>query len=340
MSRSLLIDSTKALASQLIVLHHLALYSPMADTLAGAWPRLLELIEEHGRLAVQPFLVMGGFLAARSLQAVAGHSPGRLILQRYLRLAPALAIALLLVVGATWCLGPHLAGQDWVSPPPTWRELLAHLLLLQDVLGIPALSAGVWYVAIDFQLYALLAALAWACGRGGQGLADSAAPMIVALGAAASLLVFNRDSDWDEWAPYFLSAYGLGVLAAWAQASAHARRWWLALMALLLLDGLAEPRVRPLLAMATALALYGASHLRWRPGSTAGAVLGLLSRWSYGVFVAHFAAIVLVSGLWLQWGGQGLGAALAATAVACLLGLALGALIEAADARLVGRWRR
>lgn len=338
MSRSLLIDSTKALASQLIVLHHLALYSPMADTLALAWPRLLAFIEVHGRLAVQPFLVMGGFLAARSLQSMGRHCLPQLILQRYLRLAPPLAMALVLVVGVSWWLGPHLAGQDWVSPLPTWQALLAHLLLLQDVLEIPALSAGVWYVAIDFQLYALLAALAWACGRAGRPLAESAAPVLVALGAAASVLVFNRDPDWDDWAPYFLSAYGLGVLAAWAQVSQRARRCALALVLLILLEWMAQPRERPLLALGTAAALYTASHLRWPAHAPGAALLGMLSRLSYGVFVAHFAAIVLVSGLWLQWGGEGLGAALVAAALTCLLGLGLGALIEAASARLAARW--
>ena len=40
MTRSALIDSVKALTSQLIVLHHLALYSPMADWLTEAWPRI------------------------------------------------------------------------------------------------------------------------------------------------------------------------------------------------------------------------------------------------------------------------------------------------------------
>src|SRR5659263_202789 len=42
-----------------------------------------------------------------------------------------------------------------VSAAPTLLQVLAHVLLLQDVTGQEALSAGVWYVAIDLQLFAM-----------------------------------------------------------------------------------------------------------------------------------------------------------------------------------------
>lgn len=38
-------------------------------------------------------------------------------------------------------------------------QLLAHALLLQDLLDYEALSTGVWYVAIDLQLFALATVL-------------------------------------------------------------------------------------------------------------------------------------------------------------------------------------
>lgn len=343
MSRSLLIDSIKVLASQLIVLHHLVSYSPMAEPLAAAWPLLVGWIEQDGRLAVQPFLVMGGFLAARSMARVSGLQVAALLAQRYLRLAPQLLLALLGVMAATHMFSHQLGGADWLSPLPSWREFLAHLLFLQDVLGIPAISAGVWYVAIDFQLYGMLVLCAWGCGRSGRELADSAAPALVALGTCLSILIFSRNPDLDIWGPYFLSAYGLGVLAAWAQRSSKAQRWGSLVLAVLALDWLMDPRERPLWALATALGLYSSglpqqTATPWRDGR----VLQWLSDLSYSVFVGHFAVIILISGLWMRWSASGTAAALAAVIASLALSVALGALIEAVARPLIqtgARWK-
>lgn len=343
MNRSALIDATKAMASQLIVLHHLALYAPMTDAIAAVWPQLMAFVSEHGRLAVQPFLVIGGFLTAQSLERRRGLSPLPLMAQRFLRLAPPLWLALLLVVLATALVGRWLAHADWLSPLPSVGTVLAHLFLLQDVLGVPALSAGVWYVAIDFQLFALFALLAWAFGAAGPPLAETAAPLLAALATAVSIVVFSRVPALDVWAIYFLSAYGLGALAAWAVGQPRARVWFVLTLAVLVVDWLFAPRARPLLALATALALYGAAHLRW-PAS-AGVERALpravhfLADASYGVFVGHFAVIILVSGLWQALGLSGLGPALVFTGLAWALAIALGAGLQRAAERWTPRWR-
>ena len=45
-TRSTLIDTLKILASQLIVLHHLSVYSPMAHVLGESHPTLLGVLGE------------------------------------------------------------------------------------------------------------------------------------------------------------------------------------------------------------------------------------------------------------------------------------------------------
>ena len=62
-----LINLMKAGAAQLIVLHHLAFYGPMSDHVRPMWPSLIEWLSDTARIAVQVFLVIGGFLAAKSL---------------------------------------------------------------------------------------------------------------------------------------------------------------------------------------------------------------------------------------------------------------------------------
>ncbi|RFP79619.1 acyltransferase [Hydrogenophaga borbori] len=335
MNRSALIDSLKALASQLIVLHHLSLYAPMTDWIADAWPRLVQFLYEDGRYAVQPFLVIGGFLTAQSLSKRRDLAPVPLIWQRYLRLVPQFLVALALVVLATGWLGPELAQHDWVSPLPSVGQFLAHLFFLQDVLGVPSLSAGAWYVAIDLQLFGLFALLACFAARSSTPLADSFVPLVVAVATVASIEVFSRRPTLDVWAIYFLSAYGLGALAAWARGGARAALCWWLVAALLALDWLQDPRARPILALATALALYAGSHLSWR------AVLGPvrravehLSDVSYSVFVCHFAVIIVVSGLWERLDRGGLGQAWLWTALAWAAVLLLGTGVQ----RLCDRW--
>ena len=86
-----LINCLKAGAAQLIVLHHLAFYGPMSDQALPLMPALIEWLDKHGRLAVQVFLVIGGFLAAKSLSPhgqVTSVNPLKTVLRRYLMSAP------------------------------------------------------------------------------------------------------------------------------------------------------------------------------------------------------------------------------------------------------------
>jgi peptidoglycan/LPS O-acetylase OafA/YrhL len=335
MGRSLLIDTVKAVASQLIVLHHLSLYAPMADWLATAWPGFMAFLHQEGRLAVQPFLVVGGFLTVHSLHQRHLHSPLPLVWQRYLRLLPQFLVALVLVVLATWLMGQELAHEDWVSPLPTAGVLIAHVLFLQDVLGIPSLTAGAWYLAIDLQLFALFAVLAWFTARLDAPLANRVAPAVVAVATAVWLLLFSRRPALDEWAIYHLAAYGLGALAAWARLHPPARAWWWAALALVLVDASWDPRPRPLLAMATALALFAGSHLRWTAVSMPlRRAIAHLSDMSYSIFVCHFAVILLASGLWNRLDLHGVGPALAWSAFAWALSIGVGVAVQ----RLCDRW--
>ena len=75
-------------------------------------------------------------------------------------------------------------------------HLLAHAFLLQDLLDQEALSAGVWYVAIDFQLFAVTVILLWLsrqiqCRH--PNLETAGLVLITGL-TLASLFIFNRDN--------------------------------------------------------------------------------------------------------------------------------------------------
>ena len=211
-SRNALIDSVKGLACATIVAHHLAFYGPMSDSAHDLIPSVVDVLSEYGRMAVQVFLVLGGYLAAASLapDGVLREGPAaQHIGRRFVRLIVPYAVALLVAVLAAALVRPFLEHPS-VPGEPELHQLLANALLLQDIVGEEALSAGVWYVAIDFQLFAcavlLLAALRHAPAR-----VQRWAPGMVAAGGALSLLVFNRMPDQDMWAWYFWGSYSLGM---------------------------------------------------------------------------------------------------------------------------------
>ena len=294
----------KGMACIAIVWHHLAFYGPMSDIAQPLAPGLMAWLYDYGRMAVQVFLVLGGYLAAASLapRGVARFDhAGHTIAKRFVRLVVPYAVALLLTVLVAALVRPWM---DHASVPeePTFAQLLANALLLQDVVGEGALSAGVWYVAIDFQLFALTV-LVWAGVRALPGAwarrhAAALAQGGIVLGAAASLWLFNRMAGLDMWAIYFLGTYGLGMLAFWAVRAPRPGAW---LAAIVLLGGSAlafDYRGRIAVALVTALCLVVAlrSERLWSWSGVAPLVqLGQLGQMSYSVFLVHFAVCLLVN---------------------------------------------
>ena len=340
-SRLLHVDALKAFAAQLIVLHHLSAYGPVADAVHALAPQLMAALYQYGRMAVQVFLVVGGFLSARALSArgqlLEGGVVG-LLWRRYLRLALPFMAAVLLTLACSGLVArwlPELAPQS-VSA----TQLLAHGLLLHGVLGHESLTVGAWYVAMDFQLFALLLGLLWLARslRLARAVRRWVGPALVLLLALASLFVFNRMTELDAWAPYFFAAYGLGALVHWLGLSPQ-RRLGLALLSLVVVAALLfDFRERIALALLTALLLAALQrrHLAGQPLLMAGrraAVVAHLGTQSYALFLVHFPICLLVNALFADYelssGWAGVAAMLMAWGLSNLAALPFYRWIEA-----------
>lgn len=296
-----LINLLKAVAAQLIVLHHLAFYGPMADHARVLMPALFDWLAGDARIAVQIFLVIGGFLAAKSLAPDGLARPGNplgTMWRRYVKLAPPFIVATLLAAGASWIASMWMT-HDSISAAPSLPQLAAHVLLLHSVLGYESLSAGAWYVAIDFQLYAGSVLLLWLCGRlPGGAQRPWLAPGVMMVAVVSSLFYFNRDADWDVWAPYFFGSYGLGMLAWWASDPARRPRvvvllfLMMAVPALLALTLDFRSRIAVALSVACVLMLLGRVRVRSGAGWT---VANWLGKNSYSIFLVHFPVCLVVN---------------------------------------------
>lgn len=339
MQRNALIDALKVVASQLIVLHHLSAYGPLSDAWqvhaqqSGSW------LFDYGRMAVQIFLVVSGFLCAKAWATKRGGPAMPLtsrLLQRYLRLAVPFVAAIVLAIGCAM-LARHWSHLDFVPDAPGLAQLAAHVLLVQSIFDQPSLSAGVWYVAIDFQLFALFFVLV--------GPRQPWAWLGVFAMTLASLFYFNRNPDLDAWGIYFFGAYGMGAAAYGA---AHSRRpiLWLILLALVgTVAVTVDYRERIVLATLTALVLGYAEHrstaqpLRSHTFLGAMPLLTVLGNASYALFLVHFSIVMLANALYVRLGLQSSASAAAAILGCWIVSNALGVAFEKWVERPLQRWQ-
>jgi peptidoglycan/LPS O-acetylase OafA/YrhL len=188
-----------------------------------------------------------------------------------------------------------------LGAPVSVPQVLAHVFFLQDILGYESLSAGLWFVCINFQLCVLFALLLWLRDALFAGRVDVLG--LVGWGLSVFALFYAyRLPGWDVWAVYFFPYFFVGVVV-WrvCRPGAGALELWL-LQGLFVLALLVEWRWRLVMGMVSGgvllLALRTGFAARW---PTRGALL-LLGRISYSLFLVHFPVLLLVSALWTRLG--------------------------------------
>lgn len=330
-SRMPCVDALKAIACLFIVLHHLAFYGPMSDAAYTLVPTLIDLFYQYGRMAVQAFFVVAGFLMAAKF-APHGKAlpmqPVQVIYQRYLRLAIPYLVALVCAIVCA-ALAREWLTHDSIPDAPTLMQLLPHVFFLQDLVGQDALSAGVWYVAIDLQLFSLAALLMWGAGRMEARYAKLRllGPIAIALLTAASLFFFNLHEELDTTAFYFFGSYGLGALAYWATRRQDGM-WWLALLATAVMAALLfDFRSRILVAGIVMLVLGIARQTGAMETMPMPRFLVYLGRISYSVFLIHFPLCMVVNAVFFHFSPEQPIANLIGMMVALAASIAGGALL-------------
>ncbi|WP_062307683.1 acyltransferase family protein [Polynucleobacter sinensis] len=310
----LLIDLLKVFAALLIILHHLSNYGQIAEDARLFMPGLMDWLFEYGRYAVQIFLVMAGYLAAQSLTRFANRKFNvqnllRVIINRYLRLFAPYIAALIFTILCAW-IARFWVSDEFVGETETLAQFVAHLFFLQGILGLDSISAGAWYVAIDWQLYSVLALLLISFSS------YQAVIWLLSIVGVASLLYFNRSSHYEAYFIYFIGAYGLGVLAYLGKNFSDQKIQDLAKAALILIglvilaSSFQEIWLRNFLAWFVAFLLLwwgNASYpILTSTGDRAKVMTLKAIAWasprSYCAFLIHFALILLANTLYIAMG--------------------------------------
>ncbi len=181
-------------------------------------------------------------------------------------------------------------------------QLLAHAFLVHDLVGYEPLSAGIWYLAIDLQLVVVVGLLFWLSARVlGRERGTSGGRLLLALLGALSLFWFNRLPHLDHVAIYFMGAYALGLIAAWAQAGSLRRTFFWAYALLVVLAIAIDFRSRLLVALTTALILTIAAHFGWLASWPRSRMIHWFARISYSLFLVHFPVSLVVNALWSSY---------------------------------------
>jgi len=348
--RSEFIDLLKVLACVLIVWHHLALYSPMAAKLAEWLPQLEGFFRSYALWAVQVFLVIGGYLTAKSLWAAMPQTSAEMFAKlgaRYLRLVIPLLATMSVAVAVTALVRPYFDHSS-LSQEPTGLQVIAHIFLLQDILNLEAFSAGVWYVAIDFQLFAIAMIGLWLAhvwqGFSGQGSLIRKALSLWLMLTLCAMFVWNLNPSGDMWGLYFLGSYGLGLcVGAWRQADMKINFASLAL-GIMVVGALAaayHPRSRLMVAIGTAVLLCWYESYQSKP------IEFLKLKWiqqvsnaSYAIFLIHFSVSLLVSALVFNVWPENTAANLAGLCASFALSIWLGQLLHEQVEVPQPTWRR
>lgn len=330
-SRMPLIDAAKGIAAQVIVLHHLSSYGPIAELMNRLLPVITGWLFDYGRMAVQVFLVIAGFLAARGLAPTGVprvSNPGALIWRRYLRLIRPFLAAMLLAI-ASAALARLWMDDEAIPNAPSFWQFVAHGLLLHGVFDVPSLSVGIWYVAVDFQLYALMLCLLCLArvARENETRQRGAVLLLVTALGALSLFYFNLDAALDAWAIYFFGSYALGAMSYWLSINGSRGRSGIGL-AVLAAVGVAallfEYRTRIALALVVALTLGYARSSGFLERWPKSALLAYLGRISYSVFLVHFPVCLVVNAVFEHFTDEGSAIGVAAVLIAWSLSTLAG----------------
>lgn len=301
---------------------------------------LLDWVEHHAR-ATQVFFVISGYVMARSMsvQDWSLRRIGCFATQRYLRLGiPYLAtIAIALPV--------YGFARGWVPDtvlgnPVTLPQLLAHLFFLQGLLGYEQLSAGLWFVCINFHLGLVYAAMLWLRDRCGGGTMDYIGLIGWPL-AILSLFYVNLEPGWESWWLYFFPYFFIGIVIHRALAGNGAQLEFWIFQLVIVIALFFEWRWRLGIALGVGFLLFAAERLEFGAYWPRNRVVARLGQVSYSLFLIHFPVLLVVAAIWARLGWSspvgGITGLLAAFVLSIAAAFAFHRWVEVPAGRLASR---
>jgi peptidoglycan/LPS O-acetylase OafA/YrhL len=152
--RFVFVDGLRGIAALLVVLFHL--YENLRPAVSTWFPRTLAFGLEHGRIGVDIFFALSGFVIAHSLRDGERSMRyfGRFALRRSIRLDPPLWVVIfleLMLIRVSLMAYPSLG-----THIPTFQEIVANMTYTQRFLGLPDVVPVFWTLTYEVQFYVFL----------------------------------------------------------------------------------------------------------------------------------------------------------------------------------------
>ena len=314
------LDALRALGAICILLHHFALYPPLSNWARPVLGTVLDFLVDHAR-TTQLFFGVSGYVLAHTLSRRVWtlRQVPAFVVQRYFRLGIPYLAAIALVLLA-YRLGRHYLPIEITGGRVSSWQVFTHLFFLQGILGQEQLSAGLWFVCINFQLCLMYVLLLVIRDSRSNSCID-AGSIIGWVLAAISLFAVNLDASRDAWGLYFFPYFFMGIVAHRAlQSGAWRSEFWL-YQILFVVALCFEWRWRLVASMGVGWLLFFVGKSGWDNRWQQSRIVMWLGKISYSVFLIHFPILVLVSTVSLRFGLNSPAEAVTALSLAVILSL-------------------
>ncbi len=215
--RFLLVDALRGIAALWVVLFH-AHEGLHLTELVAKLPRWSTLVFEAGWMGVPIFFVLSGFVITYSVAKykVDRGFVWRFALRRSIRLDPPYWVSMGVAVGFGILSTAFVKGKSF--PVPTARQLLAHVLYVQDLFRIPQINDIYWTLCLEIQFYLLFCLLMWISHSLRRDERDKRwlyGLFVPALTVAAAFPVLGLPARWPGTFLTHWHGFLLGMLACW-----------------------------------------------------------------------------------------------------------------------------
>lgn len=306
---------------------------------------LVSIVFSAGHLGVAVFFVLSGLVIAMSGERCGDSlaAAGNFVARRLVRLAPPYYLSLLITLGFL-LLKRTVESTVTILPEP--GAFVAHLLFLQNLLGLREINSVYWTLCIEIQFYFVFCALMLLVRRLGRGrLAGHGWLAVMGVACAvAALWPLGLARDDATWHASFLPTWHLfllGVLLHHAcKRTQFAAAPYLAYLVVLTVVGILDKNAFTLAGVVTSIVLYGLARWPREDASNRFRLLTNLGLVSYSFYLLHNPVTGAAFNVTRRLAGNGVAAELAGLVFSFALCVIAAAISYAVIERPSMRWGR
>jgi len=250
-----------------------------------------------GHFAVDVFLIVSGYgLGLSALKH--GMNQSRFFARRARRILPPYYAALAIALALIW-LQFKTAGIDWVPDP---KQLLANLLLLNDLYPDLNASFPFWSVAVEWRLYFLFPLLVFVFKRWGTAALFACAAVLAVLMQAAIATLFPHLAL-DGSCPWYVVLLAMGLWGAYCQPDRLLAKLMLIGSTGLVVAGFGTHAGVVFCDLAVGgFAVSAIAWLRYHPKTVlSSSLLVFVGSWSYSLYLSHVTTLYVVAAISKHW---------------------------------------